>query len=89
MVTVYVGNLPPDAKPETVEEIFARFGRVESVSVYEDGARRRPRSYCLVEMRRREEARRASFLLNGQNFRGRFITVETVTADAAGARDTH
>ena len=88
MVTLYVGNLPADAKPETLERLFGRYGQVDSVNLYADEAARR-RSYGLVEMSERDAARRASRLLDGQNFRGRFITVETVPVRRSQANTAH
>jgi RNA recognition motif-containing protein len=75
MTTVYVGNLPADAQPDTLQSIFQRYGRVKSVQLIRERDRARARAYGLVEMPADEDAARASRLLNGQAFRGRFIQV--------------
>ena len=79
MTTVYVGNLPVDAQPDSLRNIFSRFGRVASVKLVNNGKTRRSRSYGLVEMPETEDADAAVQSLNGQYFRGLFIRVERVT----------
>jgi RNA recognition motif-containing protein len=78
MTTVYVGNLPVDARPESLQNIFSRFGRVASVKLINNGKTRRSRSYGLVEMPKKEDAEAAVKCLNGQVFRGLFMRVERV-----------
>lgn len=78
MTTVYVGNLPVDAKADTLKHIFSRYGRVTSIRVVRTGVSRSSRSYGLVEMPRGEEAFDAIQKLNGQYFRGLFLRVESV-----------
>lgn len=75
MTTVYVGNLPASAKPETLARVFRRYGEVTKVKLFAEEAGHRTHRYGLVEMPARDEARRASRLLNGQTLGGRFIQV--------------
>lgn len=76
MTTIYVGNLPIDAQAETLRNIFARYGRVASIELVRDRIpSRRARSYGLIDMPRRAEARSAVDELNGQYFRGMFLRV--------------
>ena len=76
MTTIYVGNLPIDAQADTLRNIFSRYGRVASIEVVRDRKRsRRARSYGLIDMPRRAEARHAVDELNGQYFRGMFLRV--------------
>ena len=76
MTTIYVGNLPVDAQAETLLNIFSRYGRVTEIELVRDRPRsRRSRSYGLIEMPRRAEARMAVDELNGQYFRGLFLRV--------------
>jgi RNA recognition motif-containing protein len=78
MTTVYVGNLPTDAKADTLRNIFSRYGRVSSVRLVQNGVTRRARSYGLIEMPERQAAAKAVKQLNGQYFRGLFLRVEHV-----------
>lgn len=76
MTTIYVGNLPIDAQAETLRNIFSRYGRVTGIELVRDRKRtRRARSYGLIEMPARAEARSAVDELNGQYFRGLFLRV--------------
>lgn len=76
MTTIYVGNLPIDAQVETLRKIFSRYGRVASIELVRDRKRsRRARSYGLIDMPARAEARTAVDELNGQYFRGMFLRV--------------
>jgi len=76
VTTIYVGNLPIDAQAETLRNIFSRYGRVTGIELVRDRKRtRRARSYGLIEMPARAEARSAVDELNGQYFRGLFLRV--------------
>ncbi|MBT8442881.1 MAG: RNA-binding protein [Gammaproteobacteria bacterium] len=76
MTTIYVGNLPFDAQAETLRNIFSRYGRVTQIELVRDRrASRRSRSYGLIDMPQRSEARVAVDELNGQYFRGMFLRV--------------
>lgn len=89
MTTIYVGNLPASADPETLESVFRRYGDVTGVELHAEESARRRSCYGLVEMPARDAARRASRLLNGQLLGGRFIHVSTMTPpvlrDAGGS----
>lgn len=83
MATVYVGNLPSDARSETLENIFSRYGKVVSIQlVRARNSRRRAGSYGFVEMAESDEASAAVNQLNGQYFRGFLLRVHP-------ARPTH
>ena len=76
MTTIYVGNLPFDAQAETLLNIFSRYGRVTEIELVRDRKpSRQSRSYGLIEMPQRSEARVAVDELNGQYFRGMFLRV--------------
>jgi len=81
VTTIYVGNLPVDAQAETLRNIFSRYGRVTGIELVRDRRRtRRARSYGLIEMPARAEARNAVDELNGQYFRGMFLRVRRARA---------
>jgi RNA recognition motif-containing protein len=75
MTTIYVGNLPLDAKEDTLKNIFSRYGRVTRIEMVRNQVSRRARSYGLVEMPMHDEASTAVQQLNGQYFRGHFMRV--------------
>jgi RNA recognition motif-containing protein len=82
VTTIYVGNLPIDARAETLRIIFSRYGRVAAIELIRDRQRtRRSRSYGLVDMPRRAEAHNAVQELNGQYFRGMFLRVRPARMD--------
>lgn len=70
---IYVGNLPYSATSEEVEELFASYGSVESVSLITDRETGRPRGFGFVEMTDGGEA--AINALHSSSFGGRTLTV--------------
>lgn len=76
MATIYVGNLPQDAKEDSVRRLFSTYGRVQSVRLMRGGSDLRGRSYGFVEMLESGTASRAAQNLNGQYFRGKLLHVE-------------
>ncbi len=78
MTTVYVGNLPSDAREDTLRRIFGRFGHVSSVRLVKPQVTRHSRSYGLIEMSEPQAAVKAAQDLNGQYFRGLFLRVRQV-----------
>ena len=73
MPTILVDNLPADARAESLEQIFSRFGTVTESKVVRDQSSRRAKTQGYVEMPRKEEATRAVRRLNRQIFRGFFL----------------
>ncbi len=47
---VYVGNLSFDATEQQIQDMFAEFGKVESVAMINDRDSGRFRGFCFVEM---------------------------------------
>lgn len=72
---LYVGNLPFEVGETELEELFARAGAVESVSVVRDRATGRARGFAFVEMRTDQEAQKAISELNAFQLGGRSLTV--------------
>ena len=72
---LYVGNLPYEIGEAELEELFARTGSVESVSVMRDQATGRARGFAFVEMSNDEEAQTAIRELNESQVGGRSLTV--------------
>lgn len=72
---LYVGNLPYEIGENDLQELFARVGGVESVSVMRDQATGRARGFAFVEMNTEEGAQKAISELNDSQFGGRNLTV--------------
>ena len=72
---LYVGNLPYDTGEAQLQELFSRFGSVESVNVVRDMATGRARGFAFVEMATDAEAQAAIAELNESQLGGRSLTV--------------
>jgi RNA recognition motif-containing protein len=72
---LYVGNLPYEIGETELQELFARVGSVESVTVMRDQATGRARGFGFVEMSTDEEAQNAISQLNASQVGGRSLTV--------------
>lgn len=70
--TVYVGNLPFNAKKEEVEDLFRPYGTVVNVRLV-TGANRRPKGYGFVEMD--ADGAREALKLNGVDMGGRKLRI--------------
>lgn len=81
---LYVGNLPYEVGEAELQDLFARAGSVESVSVMRDQATGRARGFAFVEMNTDEEAQNAITALNGTQVGGRSLTVNEARPKAAG-----
>lgn len=72
---LYVGNLPYEAGETELQELFARAGTVETVTVMRDMATGRARGFGFVEMGSDDEAQKAITELNEYQMGGRALTV--------------
>jgi RNA recognition motif-containing protein len=72
---LYVGNLPYQIGETELQELFARAGSVESVTVMRDQATGRARGFAFVEMGSDEDAQNAITQLNASEVGGRSLTV--------------
>ncbi len=72
---LYVGNLPYSATDETLQQMFAGAGTVESAQVIMDRYSGRSKGFGFVEMSTDEEATNAISQLNGKDCEGRALTV--------------
>jgi RNA recognition motif-containing protein len=80
---LYVGNLPYETGEAELQELFARAGSVESVTVMRDQATGRARGFAFVEMSTDDEAQNAITALNGTQVGGRNLTVNEARPKAA------
>ena len=72
MTKLYIGNLPFTATEDSVRELFAQCGTVETLSLINDRDTGRPRGFGFVEMSNADAAR-AIQTLNGKDFGGRAL----------------
>jgi cold-inducible RNA-binding protein len=72
---IYVGNLPFSATNESLSELFASFGSVDSSKIVTDRDTGRSKGFGFVEMSDSSAADAAIEKLNGSDFGGRSLTV--------------
>jgi RNA recognition motif-containing protein len=72
---LYVGNMSYDTTEDTLRDLFAGVGQVESVNIVTDRMSGRPRGFGFVEMSTEEEAQAAISQLNGATLDDRQINV--------------
>ena len=72
---LYVGNLPFNSTDESLQEIFAQAGSVESAKIITDRDTGRSKGFGFVEMASDQEAADAIQKFNGAEYGGRNMTV--------------
>ena len=72
---IYVGNLSYETTDRDLDDAFAAFGSVESAQVLQDRDTGRSKGFGFVEMPSQSEAEAAIAGLNGQDLKGRALTV--------------
>jgi len=72
---LYVGNLPYSVNDDSLKEIFAAAGTVQSAMVIVDRMSGRSKGFGFVEMGSEEEAKAAIETFNGKEVEGRKLTV--------------
>jgi len=80
---LYVGNLPYETGETELQELFARAGEVEKVTVMRDMATGRARGFGFVEMSSDDEAQKAISELNEYQLGGRSLTVNEARPKAS------
>jgi RNA recognition motif-containing protein len=75
MSKVYVGSLPFSATEAQLNDMFAKYGKVNSVNIISDKFTNRSRGFAFVEMESDEDAQKAITGLNGTEFDGRTLIV--------------
>lgn len=73
---LFVGSLPFTITEDTLGQLFAAHGQVQSVNVIKDKYSGQSRGFGFVEMATEEEAQKAMQALNGYNLEGRNIIVK-------------
>ena len=83
---LFVGNLSFQTSAGELEQLFVGVGAVESVNVITDRDTGRSRGFAFVEMASQAEAEEAIKQLNGKDFDGRSLTVNTARPRADEGR---
>ena len=73
---LFVGSLPFSVTEDTLGQLFAAHGQVQSVAIIKDKYSGQSRGFGFVEMSTEEEAQKAITALNGYNLEGRTIVVK-------------
>lgn len=74
-MNIYVGNLSWEVSESDLRQAFEAHGHVESVKIITDKFSGRSRGFGFVEMPNDGEGRAAIGALNGQDLKGRAISV--------------
>ena len=72
---LYVGNLPFSATDDSLRELFAQAGQVESARIITDRDTGRSKGFGFVEMSNDGEGERAIAALNGRELDGRVLNI--------------
>jgi|SRR5579862_2417117 len=72
---LYVGNLPFSATDDSLREMFAQAGQVDSARIITDRDTGRSKGFGFVEMSTEQEATAAINKFNGTDLEGRSLTV--------------
>ena len=72
---IYVGNLVYEVSDHDLDAAFSPFGSVESAQVISDRDTGRSKGFGFVEMPDKSEGEAAIAALNGQDMKGRNLTV--------------
>jgi len=82
---IYVGNLPYQADDDSLREVFAAIGEVQSVRIITDETGR-SKGFGFVEMTSDEDADKAISTLNGTSIMGRSIIVNEARPQTSRGR---
>ncbi|MCK4760454.1 MAG: RNA-binding protein [Candidatus Aminicenantes bacterium] len=74
-VQIYVGNLNYRMTEDSLRELFAKYGEVESVKIVQDQYSGRSKGFGFVEMSDKDEGEKAIQGLNDSDVDGRNIRV--------------
>ena len=78
-MNLYVGNLPWTCSEEELEAYFAEHGEIVDVRIITEGRSGRSKGFGFVEMASDEAGKAAIEALNGKEFGGRELRVDTAT----------
>ncbi len=86
-MNIYVGNLPWSTTEESLKNLFAEYGSVDTARIITDRNSGRSKGFGFVEMNSDSEAKEAIEALNGKEVDGRALRVnEARPAGDSGSR---
>lgn len=74
-MNIYVGNLSRETTEDELKQAFEVHGQVNSVSIIKDKFTGEPRGFAFIEMASKEASETAIRSMNGQELKGRNLTV--------------
>ena len=83
-MNIYIGNLSTDTTEGDLRQAFSAFGQVTTASVIKDKFTNEPRGFGFVEMPSKDEAQKAISGLNGNDVKGRNVTVNEARPKSTG-----
>ena len=86
-MNIYVGSLSYDVTDAELRQAFEAFGQVATAEVMKDGVSGRSRGFGFVEMPSKEEGQAAIQGLNGNQLKGRVLSVNEARPRTQGRRD--
>jgi len=78
-MNLYVGNLPWSASEDELKNHFSEYGEVKDVRIITEGRSGRSKGFGFVEMASDDAGRAAIEALNGKEFGGRELRVDTAS----------
>jgi RNA recognition motif-containing protein len=72
---LYIGNLSKDVLQQDLQDAFAQFGKVDSVSIITDRFNGTPKGFAFIDMPDDGEAKKAIEGLHGKEMKGRSMDV--------------
>jgi RNA recognition motif-containing protein len=85
---LFVGSLPPTTTEESLQELFAPFGKVRSLKLAKDLFSGKCKGFAFLEMEG-HEARAAMAELNGKSIGGNLLKIRFDDEKAKGNRGRH
>jgi len=83
-MNIYVGNLAYDVNSDDLKQAFEAFGEVTSANTISDKYSGESRGFGFVEMPNKDQAMAAIAGLNGQEIKGRAISVNEARPKTEG-----
>lgn len=74
-MNIYVGNIASDVKDEELQDLFSKYGKVESVKIIRDLFSQTSKGFGFIEMPGKAEAEEALSKLNTFELNGRKLVV--------------
>ena len=84
MTEIYVGNFPYDTVEQDLEDLFKKFGDINSVKLIKDRETGRSKGFAFVDFANALQAQ-AAVKLDGEQFKDRTIKVNIARGKSSGS----